>query len=336
MKPPMRPARPRLRPTSTGWHREIPGRVRRYFDERRLIKWVVIAGAGCFVLGYLLVTLLFFPGFGRSPIVTVPDLTGRSRAQAERSLDRLGLRMERGPPIANPRMRRGRVLMQTPLPGEEMARGSTVRIVLSDGPEMRQVPSISGLARPDAIGLLQRYGFGVAIRRIQHRSEENSLVGTLPEAGNPAPVGGMVILLVSNGPPRVVVPNVVGLYPGDARVRLQAVGLELGRIRYDPASLDSVGVIIAQGPAAGDSLGQGSGVRVVLAGPDPNPPAPVVDSTAVGVGVDSAGAPAGQEPREGDPVPPPDDPDPDEPPPNEPQLSPRPRPRQPGDSPGGA
>lgn len=338
MKPPMRPVR-RLRPPSTGWHREIPVRVRRYFDERRLLKWVLIAGASCFVLGYLVVTLLFFPGFGRSPIVTVPDLTGRSRGQAERMVDRVGLRVQRGPPIPNPRMPRGRVLMQTPLPGEEAARGSTVRIVLSSGPEMRAVPSISGMSRADVIGLLQRYGFRVAIRRMQHRSAENSLIGTLPAAGKPAAVGGMVILLVSNGPPKVLVPSVVGLFPADARVRLQAVGLELGRIRYDPASLDSAGVIIAQGPAAGDSLGQGSSVRVVLAGPDPNPPPPVMDSTAAGVVTEGPEVGEGEEEvvEEGEPVPPPDEPTEDEPPPNEPQLSPRPRPPSPeGPFPGGA
>jgi beta-lactam-binding protein with PASTA domain len=329
-----------VRRPATGWHRELPGRVRRYFDERRLLKWVLAAGAGCFVLGYLVVTFLFFPGFGRSPIVTVPDLTGRSRGQAERMLDRLGLEAQRGQPIPNPRMRRGRVLMQTPLPGEEVARGSTVRIVLSDGPEMRQVPSISGLARTDAIGLLQRFGFRVAIRRMLHRSEPNSLIGTVPGAGKQAPVGGFVIVLVSNGPPKVLVPNVVGLFPSDARNRLQAVGLSLGRIRYDPTSLDSAGVIIAQGPAAGDSLGQGSGVRVVLAGPDPNPPEPVVDSTAAGVVTEpSEGEEAAEEePAEGEPVPPPDEPDLEEPPPNQPQLTPRPpaRPAPGGPSPGGA
>lgn len=322
-----------VRRPASGWHRELPARVRRYFDERRLLKWVLVAGAGCFVLGYLVVTLLFFPGFGRSAIVTVPDLTGRSRGQAERTADRLGLRVQRGQPIPNPRMRRGRVLMQTPLPGEEVARGSTVRIVLSEGPEMRAVPSIADMPRADAIGLLQRFGFQVAIRRMQHRSEENSLIGTIPASGKPAAVGGMVILLVSNGPPQVLVPNVVGLYPSAARARLQAVGLVLGRIRYDPSSLDSAGVIIEQGPAAGDSLAQGSGVRVVLAGPDPNPPEPEVDSTAAGVDgpAPEPGAVEG-EPVEGQPVPPPGEPDPEEPPPNEAQLSPKPPVRP---SPGG-
>ncbi|HEU0300025.1 MAG TPA: hypothetical protein VFR37_11235, partial [Longimicrobium sp.] len=85
----MKPHVRRFQPPRPQWHRELPGRVRRYFDERRLLKWVLIAGFSCFVLGYLVITLIFFPGFGRSPIVTVPDLTGRSRASAERTVERL-------------------------------------------------------------------------------------------------------------------------------------------------------------------------------------------------------------------------------------------------------
>ncbi|MBW3569511.1 MAG: PASTA domain-containing protein [Gemmatimonadetes bacterium] len=320
MKPPVRPRR-QFQPPSTGWHRELPGRVRRYFDERRLLRWVLAAGVGCFVLGYVLVTLVFFPGFGRSPIVTVPDVTGRPRAQAERMLDRLGLEVERGQPIANPRMRRGRVLMQTPLAGEEVARGSTVRIVLSAGPEMREVPSIAGLPRRDAIGLLQRYGFRVNIRTIRHRSEEGVIVGTRPERGKQAPVGGVVELVVSAGPPRVLVPGIVGLRPADARNRLQALGLSLGRVRYDPASADSAGTIVAQEPAAGDSLAQGSSVRVVLAGPDPNPPPPPVDTAAVEVVPETVV----EEP--GEPVPPASQPFPGEAPRNEAQLTPERPPR---------
>jgi serine/threonine-protein kinase len=299
------------RKPSTGWHREIPGRVRRYFDERRLLKWVLISGAGFFVLGYVLMTLLFFPGFGRSAIVTVPDLTGRTRGAAERAVERLGLEVQRGQPIPNPRMRRGRVLMQTPLPGEEVPRGSTVRIVLSSGPEMRVLPAIRGLPRRDVIGLLHRYGFRVAIRRVRDRRDEGTILGLRPEVGKPAPVGGIVELLISAGPPSVMVPNVVGLMPADARARLQAGGLSMGRVSYDPSSADSAGIIIAQAPAAGDSLRMGSGVRVTLAGADPTPPPPPAD-TAAAVVVDSAAAV--EEPAEE----PAEEPEPDEPEPSVP------------------
>lgn len=306
-----RPVR-RFQPPRPQWHREIPGRVRRYFDERRLLKWVLIAGFSCFVVGYLVITLLFFPGFGRSPIVTVPDLTGRTRASAERAVERLGLRLERGDPIANPRVRRGRVLMQVPLPGEEVPRGSTVRIVLSLGPEMRAVPSIQGLSRTEAVGLLQRYGFRVALRHVQDRREEGTVLGLRPEVGKQAAVGGVVEMVISTGPPKVVVPGVVGLDAENAKARLGAAGLALGRIHYAPASLEPVGTIVAQSPAAGDSLRMGYGVRVTLAGADPNPPPPPVDSAAAVV--DSA---AVEEAVEEEPPP---EPEPeDRPPAREPQ-----------------
>lgn len=285
----MKPMKPRTRlrpPVRPGWHRELPGRVRRYFDERRLLKWVLISGLTCFVLGYLAITLLFFPGFGRSAIVTVPDLTGRSASQADRALDRAGLEMQRGGTLPNARMRQGRVLMQSPLPGEEVARGATVRIVLSAGPELRQVPAIRGLGRTEAIGLLQRYGYRVAIQNVSDRREEGTILGLRPAAGQRAAVGSVVTMVISAGPPTLVVPGVVGLTAGDARTRLQAVGFGLGRIGYDPASAEPAGTVVAQAPAAGDSLRMGSNVRVTLAGEDPNPPPPPTDSAAV---ADSAG-----------------------------------------------
>ena len=281
MRPSGPPGRRRFAPPPSGWHRELPRRVRQYFDERELLRWVLITGFVCFLLGYLVIALVFFPGFGRKAIVTVPDLTSRTAQQAERVLDRAGLEMVRGDTLPNPRIARGRVLMQTPLPGEEVARGTTVRIVLSTGPEMRQVPSIRGLSQPDAIGLLQRFGYRVGIRRVTDRRPEGTLLALTPAAGQPAAVGSVVTMTVSAGPPWVRVPAVVGLQAGDARVRLQAGGLELGRTVYDPASTEPTGTILSQAPVAGDSIRMGAGVRVTVAGIDPNPPPPPTDSLAV-------------------------------------------------------
>jgi serine/threonine-protein kinase len=287
-----------------GWHREFPGRVKRYFDERALLKWVLATILVCFITGYVLITFLFFPGFGRSAIVTVPDLTDRSAGSADRALDRLGLEMQRGGTMPNARVRQGRVLMQSPLPGEEVARGSTVRIVLSAGPEVRQVPVIQGMARAEIIGLLQRHGFRVAVRRVSDRRESGTILGLIPAAGQRAAVGSIVVILISNGPPFVRVPPVVGLASADARARLQAVGFEVGRLGYDPSSAEPAGTVVAQTPVAGDSLRQGSGVRLTLAGENPNPPAPAVDSVAVdSVTVDPPAPAEGVEPAQPEPAP---------------------------------
>jgi beta-lactam-binding protein with PASTA domain len=280
VRPPIPPRR-RVPAPGPGWHRELPRRVKRYFDEQALLKWVLATALLCFVGGYLLITLLFFPGFGRSAIVTVPDLTERTAGQADRALDRIGLTMQRGGTLPNARVRQGRVLMQTPLPGEEVARGATVRIVLSAGPEVRQVPAVTGLSR--------------------------TILGLLPATGQRAAVGSVVTIQVSAGPPFLRVPQVVGLASGDARAQLQAVGFEVGRLGYDPASAEPAGTVVAQAPAAGDSLRQGSGVRLTLAGENPNPPAVVVDSVVTDSAAVAEEPPVeGEEPAEPKPEPEPE------------------------------
>ncbi|HEU0016299.1 MAG TPA: PASTA domain-containing protein [Longimicrobium sp.] len=277
------------------WHHAARARVRRYFDERALLKWVLITAFSAFVFGYIVVWVLFFPGFGRSPIVTVPDLRGRPQGQAVRMIDRLGLEIQRGGSLPNPRIRRGAVLMQTPLPGEEVTRGTTVRIVLSSGPEMRAVPSIRGLPRDEAVALLQRFGFRVRVVGVRDRTPEGRILGLNPAEGKPAAVGGVIEMRVSLGPPRVLVPGVVGLATGDAAARLEAASLALGARSYDPASPEPAGTILSQSPVAGDSLRMGGRVSVTVAGADPNPPAPEpVDSLPP----DTVAPPPAEEPAE--------------------------------------
>ncbi|HYH80550.1 MAG TPA: PASTA domain-containing protein, partial [Longimicrobium sp.] len=66
-------------------------RVKAYLNERRLLKYIIYCGLGGFFAGYLFITLLFFPGFGRSAIVTVPDVRGMTQTAARRALARAGL-----------------------------------------------------------------------------------------------------------------------------------------------------------------------------------------------------------------------------------------------------
>jgi serine/threonine-protein kinase len=257
-------------------------RVKAYFDERRLLKYIIYCGLGGFFVGYLFITLLFFPGFGRSAIVTVPDVRGKSITAARRVLSRAGLELQRGPALPHPRIAAGRVLSQVPLPGQEAARGSAVRLIFSEGPDRRAIPAIAGMDKDEAIGLLQRMGFQVRLRMVNNMKEEGTLLGMAPRAGTRVPMPGIVVLTLSAGPPKIAAPGVMGITTDEAAARLEAAGLRLGRISYDSTAAAPRGTIVAQSPEPGDSVRMGGSVRVTLAGPDPNPPPPpppvVVDS----------------------------------------------------------
>ncbi|HEX8453075.1 MAG TPA: PASTA domain-containing protein [Longimicrobium sp.] len=285
VKPPRAPRR---------WVPAIPERVVGPFTEGNLLRWVIGTGLGAFALGYLVITLLFFPGFGRSAIVTVPDLRGQPLREAERTLDRLGLELGRGGSLANPRIRAGAVLVQSPLPGQEVTRGAEIRVVLSAGPERHPVPPIAGLTLREARTLLERFGFSVKVQRMVADQEEGTFVGMRPRAGTLAVVPSVVTITLSAGPPKFPVPEVVALPLAEAEERLRAAGFRLGNVSYDPESTEALGGVASQRPAAGDSLRRGGAVNVTVSGTDPNPPPPVTEEPAV---PDSAEAPKPEEPQ---------------------------------------
>jgi beta-lactam-binding protein with PASTA domain len=257
-------------------------RVNAYLDRHPRLKYLLVFGVGGFLVGYLFITLLFFPGFGRSAIVNVPDLRGMTLQGARRALDEAGLEMSRGPALNNPRMRAGHVLTQVPLAGQEAARGTPVRIFLSDGPDRRKVPGIAGMEKDEAIALLQRMGFQVRLRVVQSNRDEGTLLAMAPAAGTAVPMPGIVVLTLSSGPPKILAPLVTGGTRDQAAAILETAGLRLGRISYDSTSTAPLGDVVGQSPEAGDSVRMGGSVRITISGHDPTPPPPpaTVDSAA--------------------------------------------------------
>ncbi len=257
-------------------------------EQKRLFARVVGFGVGAFVLGYVLTTLLVFPGFGRQAIVTVPDLSGKTFAAARRAAGAEDLQVERGVSLAHPTVPAGAVLAQSPLPGQETTRGAVIRVTLSSGRERRPVPAVGDLTAQLAQELLVRTGFRVRVRRLVNERAEGRVLGTEPAAGASLPVGSIVELRVSAGPPEVVVPivavpDVVGITEAEAGEKLRSAGLRLGGVEYDPESAAVLGDIAAQRPAAGDSVRAGTAVTIVLSGSPPpqvEEPATSPDTTA--------------------------------------------------------
>lgn len=265
--PPAR--RPRWRPrVPAGW------------GSRPLAARVVLLVLGSFVLGYLFTWAVFFPGWGRDSIVTVPDLRGRPLSAATGVAEDAGLKVERGSTVPNPRIPAGAVLAQVPMPGQEATRGATVRVILSGGAERHPVPSVKGLAWKDAAELLQRYGFTVRVTHVLNPAPEGRIVRMVPEAGAVIPENQPILMTVSAGPPKVAAPGVTGVATGEAARLLEAAGLRLGKVTYDSTAGGVAGNVVGQWPAAGDSIRQGGAVAVTVSGVDPNPPPPPADTVA--------------------------------------------------------
>jgi len=134
-------------------------------------------------------------------------------------------------------------------------------------PNEREVPRILGLSESAAREDLDRQGLetAVAAREPHPTADVDEVIWQDPVAGVAVPRGTRVSLVLSDGPPRVAVPDVHGFDELMARRLLAAAGLGVDGV--DTVLLKDVPPGIAAGtqPAAGESLRVGRGVTLQLA-----------------------------------------------------------------------
>jgi beta-lactam-binding protein with PASTA domain len=125
--------------------------------------------------------------------------------------------------------------------------------------------------------VLEDAGFAAAERYEGHdRVAAGNVIGTVPAAGTALARGEPLTLLVSAGPPPVVVPGLVGRLESEARAALSAVGLTAGPSERVTTTLREVCLdcVVELRPAPGTAAPPGSSVTLVVRAPVPSPPPP--------------------------------------------------------------
>jgi eukaryotic-like serine/threonine-protein kinase len=155
-----------------------------------------------FLIGYLIATRVMFPppqdtGTG----IAVPDLIGRSAAEAQQALVAAGLGELQPMDLPHPSAPAGQVVAQSPLPGQQLRTGAAVQVALSGGRPRALVPDILGFSAERAEVTLRRSGF--AIERIPEESPAapGRVVRTDPAPGEERTLPATVTVFVSTGPP---------------------------------------------------------------------------------------------------------------------------------------
>lgn len=132
---------------------------------------------------------------GRRPI-EIRDWTGKDADSAERAMEKKGLVVERSQTEYSDSVAEGDVIAQTPDNGT-LFRGETVTLIVSDGPELVEVPSglrASGVeaAREKLLDL----GFEVRTENSGSYLGLGYVFSTDPESGTMVPKGSTITLYV--------------------------------------------------------------------------------------------------------------------------------------------
>lgn len=220
--------------------------------------------------------------------VTMPDAVGRPEAEVRGPLETAGVTVE-VQRRASETVAAGLVLEQEPGAGVELTGRDRVRLVVSEGPLPRPVPDVAGLAVPGASFRIGEAGLSVTeVIPIDDAAPVGSVVRSDPPAASVVARDAPVRLLVSAGPPPVVVPELVTVEGGAAAEQLRALGLVPNVVVGDapappattttappgpagtsspvtPAPLPAQGSVYAQEPVAGAQLRPGSAVTLRVA-----------------------------------------------------------------------
>lgn len=259
-------------------------------DRRRARGWWL------FGLVILLAALVGGTGWyfnaGPGGHTTIPDLSGQTQAAATAQLVKAGLTVARTTGTsASPTVAKGLVAQTTPPIGQSVVRGSTITLLLSTGPLLRPITTMSGLTEAVAKAQIAAEHFTYDAKNSTKQFDAKAPSGTVIQAlgvdgtdlstvttyGDQQPIH----LVVSVG----ALPNVTGKSVADATATLKGVGITASPGKQDYSNTVKSGQVIsidqpvnaAGKPIAihpGDSL-----TLVVSQGPAPIPVPNVLGQT---------------------------------------------------------
>jgi serine/threonine-protein kinase len=197
--------------------------------------------------------------------IPVPDLAGLTEKRAVARLADLGLEssVDR---VNDEVVPAGAVIRQNPPAGEILSGGQRVALVVSLGPVERTVPQVSTISLEGALFTLGKAGLtlGTVSYADDARLPEGAVIGVLPSPGTVVPRDTPIDVVVSNGPPPVPVPSLVGGTQANAASQLAKLGLVAGEVSSFAPSAAADGTVLAQSPAPGTLLRVGQVVTLTV------------------------------------------------------------------------
>jgi serine/threonine-protein kinase len=233
------------------WIREAPWYVR---GAVYLVSFLLVCG---------LSAAITFSVFIKIIKVEVPNVEGRSLGQAMELLENVGLELRLDHEVHDINVPAGHVIEQEVAAGSRAKGESEIGVVLSTGPEVKLIPSVTGLSLEDAMGVLQEEGL-VFSKVIEVHSEEVPEGRVIAQRPGPDEWTGETITLIASSGPRDIIyyaPSFRGMSRDDALLLAGELGLE---VRVRETGGDEY--VTFQRPEPGTELKTGSTINLELGG----------------------------------------------------------------------
>ena len=197
----------------------------------------------------------------------MPTVVGRTRRQAVRALEDMGLTVEVTTRIG---ARPGSVMEQDPTPGTQVEIGATVAIQVAIRPFVQTiVPDVRGMEEAEALEALRDVYVVEVVQTNGPREAAGNVLRQVPRPGTKHPYRGDIRLQVCLPP--TIVPRLIGRRVRDARDVAEAYGLV---VKVDHVAVNAharPGTVTAQNPRSGAEVLSGATISLQVAGKHASP-----------------------------------------------------------------
>lgn len=232
----------------------------------------LIALVGGFLISYVAVFLFAFPAEVLPDDGILPNVVGKTYADAAGILQKAGFPAQQGETRFHRTIPENVVIQEDPPAGSRQKRGTTVVLAISGGQRSAEVPVTTNMSQQQARISIENTGLTLGNVTEQLADQPRGLViASSPPAGTKIELPGSVDIVLSKGPASVQVPDLYGRSVGEARSMIEQIGLRIAGISRDTSSLQPENTVIRQYPAAGQNIGAGGPVSLTVSHFPPPP-----------------------------------------------------------------
>ncbi len=208
--------------------------------------------------------------------VTVPDLVGIEKDEAEEELEKIGLKLRVVDETYSNEYEEGVIVSQKVEPGTKVKEGYTIEVVVSKGKQLVKVPNLINRNIEEIESILKEAGLkeGTVDYQYSDTIPANVIIDQDPDPFAEVEFGSRVNLIVSRGPEVKLVrmPNLVGLTEQAAKNALIAHELVVGEIIREHNDEYKAGVVFKQSIQAGTQVEANTPVDIYISiGPKEEP-----------------------------------------------------------------
>ena len=236
-------------------------------DEKSPVIPILAGVAIAFIIAAVIVGVIIFKSFNKAggESVTVPNFIGMTVQEIEEEYSDFKFEVEY---VESSEYEAGVVINQDKKEGRTIKKTQVIKLTISQGTELIEIPRIYNLSQTDAQIQLKNKGFEYNfIKKHDATVAEGHIISTNPAEGGFVKYGTVIDVYVSMGPEVKYVDNVdcTGYSLNDAVKKLEAAGLTLGEVTYEDGGKQK-DIVLRQSPdpTANYSIAAGTKVDLVV------------------------------------------------------------------------